>query len=112
MDDPDSEAQLPLAISVSFLNKNRLFSHRFAGRNLIVITSEQGATRVYDAQDDQFIHHGNNAKIVDNAGREWQVTEEALVLDSNSSDRRLRLPTQHAFWFGWYAQFPDTTLIQ
>ena len=112
LDDPDSDAQLPLAISVGFLRKNRLFSHRFAGRNLIVVTSEQGANRVYDAQGDQFVRHGSNTKIIDDTGREWQVTEEALILESNSDDRRPRLPTQHAFWFGWYAQFPDTTLIQ
>ena len=37
--------------------------------------------------------------------------EEALVLDDDPSDRRLRVPAPRAFWFGWYAQFPDTELI-
>lgn len=112
LDDLDSEAQLPLAISVNFLSNNRLFSHRFAGRNLIVVTSEKGASRVYDANDNRFVRRGSNKKIIDDTGRQWQVTEEALVLESNPNERRLRLPTQRAFWFGWYAQFPNTSLVQ
>ena len=35
-------------------------------------------------------------------------SEAGLELDSASDERLERLPAQRAFWFGWYAQFPDT----
>ena len=49
--------------------------------------------------------------VVDETDRVWRVTEAALALESDPSERRARLPAHRAFWFGWYAQFPDTELI-
>ena len=80
-------------------------------RNLVVLTSAQGASRVYDAEDVRWARQLDDALVVDELDRAWRITEEALVLDDDPSDRRLRVPAQRAFWFGWYAQFPDTELI-
>ena len=102
----------PLAIAAHFLSTNRVFHHTFAGRNLVVVTSEQGANRVYDAQDIRFARHVDAQRVTDEAGRSWRVTEEGLVMESDSKVLRVRVPAQRAFWFGWYAQFPDTELIK
>ena len=77
-----------------------------------MVTSEQGANRVYDAQDIRFARHGDAQRVSDEAGRSWRVTEEGLVMESDSKVLRVRVPAQRAFWFGWYAQFPDTELIK
>ena len=111
-DDPGSGRSLPLAITASFLAANRVFHHRFAGRNLVVVTSEAGANRVYDAGDTRFVRPAGASEVADDAGRIWRVSEEALVLASDAGVRRARLPAQRAFWFGWYAQFPSTELIR
>ena len=79
---------------------------------MVVVTSEQGANRVYDAQDVRFAQAVDADRVADDTGRPWRVTEDALVLDRDPSVRRVRVPAQRAFWFGWYAQFPDTALIQ
>jgi len=50
--------------------------------------------------------------VADGRGRKWRVTEEALVPDGHHEVPKPRLPAWRAFWFGWYAQFPDTTLIK
>ena len=100
-----------LAITARFLVRNRIFHHDFAERNLVVVTSEQGANRVYDAGDVRFVRHLDEARVADNAGRAWRITEAALILDDDVNVRRARVPAQRAFWFGWYAQFPDTALI-
>jgi len=50
--------------------------------------------------------------VANREGRSWRITEEALVLDNGPNAHRDRVPAQRAFWFGWYAQFPDTQLIQ
>ena len=102
----------PLAIAASFLQRNRVFHHTFAGRSLVVVTSQHGANRVYDARDVRFARHLPEARVVDQMGRAWHIREEALVLDDDPSIRRVRVPAQRAFWFGWHAQFPTTELIQ
>ena len=51
---PDPErpgGRLPLAVTARFLSRNRVYHRDFAGRNLVVVTSGQGANRVYDAGD-------------------------------------------------------------
>ena len=109
---PASERRLPLAITASFLAANRVFHHRFAGLNLVVVTSAAGANRVYDAGNTRFVEPAGADEVTDDAGLVWRVTEDALVLASDAGVRRARLPAQRAFWFGWYAQFPDTELIR
>ena len=102
----------PVAIAASFLQRNRVFHRTFAGRNLAVVTSAQGANRVYDAEDVRFVRHLDEQWVADQMGRAWRITEDALALDDDPSVRRVRVPAQRAFWFGWYAQFPGTELVQ
>ena len=111
-DDLNGEGQRrPLAIVASLLQKNRVFHHRHAGRNLVIVTSAGGGNRVYDCQDIRFVRHLDKDKILDEMGRAWTITEDALFLDGDPNVRHVRVPAQRAFWFGWYAQFPDTILI-
>ena len=113
LDDPSLVGRRrPLAIAASFLQRNRVFHRTFAGRNLAVVTSAHGANRVYDAQDVRFVRHLDEQRVVDQMGRAWRITEDALALDGDPSVRRVRVPAQRAFWFGWYAQFPDTELVE
>ena len=67
----------PLAISARLLAARRRFAYTHEGFALVVVTSAQGANRVYAA-----------------------------------GDGHQQLPAHRAFWFGWYAQFPATTLLQ
>ena len=52
------------------------------------------------------------AEIRDREGRVWTVTESGLTLEGDATTRRARVAAQRAFWFGWYAQFPETILIK
>ena len=110
--DPDRAGeQAALAVTARFLARNRLFHHDFAGRNLVVVTSDEGANRVYDAGEVRFARHVDGERVADEAGRAWRITEAGLVLDEDPGMQRARVPAHRAFWFGWYAQFPDTELI-
>ena len=100
-----------LAITARFLQRNRVFHHTFGERRLVVVTSEQGANRVYDAEEVRFTTHLDAERVADDVGRAWQVTEDALVVEDDASVRRDRVAAHRAFWFGWYAQFPQTALI-
>ena len=110
--DPERPGELsPLAVTARFLLRNRLYHRHFAGRNLVIVTSEQGANRVYDVGDIRFERHLDGERVADDAGRAWRITEDALVPEDDAGVRLARVPAQRAFWFGWYAQFPDTDLI-
>jgi len=50
--------------------------------------------------------------IVDTSGRRWRVSEDALIAEFDDVLRLPRVAAHRAFWFGWFAQFPDTRLIK
>ena len=110
---PDaSGTQRPLAIDVDLLRDNRVYQTEYAEHRLVVVTTRRGANRVFDAGDDRFTDARDDGRVVDAAGGIWRVTEDALVPENGAQQSRPRVAAQRAFWFGWYAQFPDTTLIK
>ncbi|MCP3978048.1 MAG: DUF3179 domain-containing protein [bacterium] len=103
-------AARPLAIAASFLARRPVLMHEHAGTRFVVLTSPKGAARVYDAGAVTFSRWGGSATVADISGVTWRVAEDALVADDG---RRLeRLPSHPAFWFGWYAQYPETELLK
>lgn len=107
------EAQ-PVAIEAEFLKRQPVYHFEAQGRRLVVVTTRQGANRVYllGGHEVAFPSRPHDGRtIADSAGRKWQVTEEALVAADDPSARLPRVPAQRAFWFGWHAQYPETVLI-
>ncbi len=102
---------LAVAITARFLRDRPLYQQLISEYNLVVVTSEGGANRVFNAADTQFVRKAEGAALVDSEGRRWQMDEAALVLENDSAIQLPRVPAQRAFWFGWHAQFPDTVLI-
>jgi hypothetical protein len=101
-----------LALAASFLKKRPLHALSFAGHELLVVTSRDGANRVYQADGTAFARRRTDDVLEDGRGRGWRVTEDALVREGAPTEARSRVPAHRAFWFGWYAQFPDTELVR
>ena len=101
----------PLALSVDLLEDHRVHMQEHVGRRFVVVTTAEGANRVYDAGATTFERVLDDSVVIDADGGRWQVTEEALVHTVASGRRALRVAAQRAFWFGWHAQFPDAPLI-
>mgnify|MGYP003525395933 FL=1 len=102
----------PVAIAADFLMRTPVFHFEAAGRRLLAVTSPKGANRVYalGGHDVVFQSRPATGDLVDTAGRRWRQSEEALT----AADGTLTLPrfvAQRAFWFGWYAQYPETALL-
>ena len=102
----------PLAIAAAFLEDNRLHLEEHAGHRLLVVTSPEGANRVYDPGSTRFERLVGDLGVLDAEGGRWRVTEEALVSTSDPARRAPRVAAQRAFWFGWYSQFPATRLVR
>jgi hypothetical protein len=100
-----------MALSVDFLERHPLHRLSFAGRDLVVVTSRNGANRVYETGGTRFTRVLDVGAVEDAAGGRWRVTEDALVHET-TREQRERVPARRAFWFGWYAQFPETELVK
>jgi hypothetical protein len=110
----EPEARMALAISSDFLEReaNRLHQRSFAGHELVVVTSDAGANRVYDAGSVRFVERlAQGDRLRDADGRRWSVTEAALIPEGGSAAPLPRVVARRAFWFGWFAQYPDTELV-
>jgi hypothetical protein len=108
---PGTDRTTPVAIDVRFLRAHPVYSFTIGQARYVAITSPSGANRVYQmAAVVPEQPHGSH--VVDGTGRRWRVTEDALIPETTASKSAPRVPAQRAFWFGWFAQFPDTILIK
>ena len=103
---------LPVAVAADFLKRSPVLHFEAAGRRFLALTTRQGANRVYALNQHQVAFESQPVAdvLLDTAGRNWMVREDAVAL----ADGSIALPryTAHrAFWFGWYAQYPDTILL-
>ncbi len=102
-----------LAFSASFLRQHRIHHEVAEQRSLVVLTSVNGANRVYEAGTVHISGWLDASTVRDTRGRQWRVTEEALQpVGANAAAPLPRIPAFRAFWFGWFAQFPETFLVK
>lgn len=104
------------AFSVSYLSTRRIHHETVEGRRLVVLTSPEGANRVYEAGDLTIRAWVDAQTVRDSVGRPWTVTEEALIPREPATaappSTHPRVTAFRAFWFGWHAQFPETGLVK
>ena len=104
--------RVPMALAVRFLEKNRLYPLEAGGRSLIVVTSPDGANRVYEAGRVRLARLLPKGQIEAEGGARFRLTEDALLPESPGTPALPRVPARRAFWFGWYAQYPETELVK
>jgi hypothetical protein len=107
----DGGERRPLAFAADYLRKERLVALRFAGRELLVVTTSDGANRVYEVGSQRFTRILPDGRLQDAEGRRYTMDEAGLRPEHGDRPVFSRLPARRAFWFGWYAQFPDTELL-
>jgi len=99
----------PLAISAKFLKKHPIHHDRLGEQDFVVLTDRSGANRVYETGGRKFARWDEDRLAIDASGVEWTLDEDQLV--SAEGEVLARLPGHRAFWFGWYAAYPQTRLV-
>lgn len=99
-----------LAISADFLRARRVYHDRLGRQEFVVLTDASGANRVYESGGVRFESWDGGNLARDHAGGSWKVEESALSGPGRHTLKRL--PAHRAFWFGWYAAYPDTRLVK
>ena len=107
---------VPKAYALRDLAANPVVNDTIAGAPVVVISSPfTGSARAYLRQGVEFVRVPQLTDIGDTVadveGRQWRITEEALVRTDDPTITLSRLPTHMAFWFGWYASYPNTLLF-
>jgi hypothetical protein len=101
-----------VAFSAAFLLKQRIHTISVEGRTLTVLTSPRGANRVYETAGVTIEAWIDDGHVRDSDGLRWRVSEDALIPAAAGASPLPRVAAFRAFWFGWYAQFPDTLLVK
>jgi hypothetical protein len=65
-----------------------------------------GEVRAFDRGDQEFAATDDPDIVMDSSGREWRVTEESLI--GPDGETAPRINGHLAYWFGWFAFFPNT----
>jgi hypothetical protein len=100
----------PLAIAAAFLAANRVYHDRVGDTAFVVLTDASGANRVYESDQPRIESWDGESNARDATGQVWRVGEDSLRGPGDAL--RKRLPAHRAFWFGWYAAYPETRLVK
>lgn len=86
-----------------------VINDRLGGEAIVVVAEPaSGTPRVYRRGRRTF-HRESAGGLRDELGRGWGESEGALDPPAGSGEAPLeRLPSHHAFWFGWFGFFPET----
>ncbi len=114
------------AYPIDILADERVVNDTLGGRSLVLVTEREidtlgfgrgvGAVlynsgaevRAFERGERRFYPGPEDGTVVDASGVEWEVTENALV--GPDGEQLERISGHLAFWFGWYAFFPETEL--
>jgi Protein of unknown function (DUF3179) len=111
---PQEVSDENLAIAADFLAAHPVY-HTSMGKphmvfNMVVLTDASGANRVYESKEINFVSWDKTKTALDSTGKAWKVEEAQMT--GPKGEILKRVPAHRAFWFGWYAAFPDTKLIK
>ncbi len=116
---------IPKAYPIERLVEERVVNDELAGQTVVLIAASEsivvdgislrtGAVRydsgaevrAYERGGHQFSPGETEATVLDENGRIWDITEEALL--GPEGEQLERLPGHLAYWFGWFAFYPQT----
>jgi hypothetical protein len=98
-----------LAISVEYLSDHPVHHDSLGPVSFVLFTDPSGASRAFETVGERFRRWDGEGTAWDEQDDRWSLSETMLT----GPDQRVlrRLPAHRAFWFGWYAQYPDTRLV-
>ena len=100
------------AIAEDFLAARPVHHLTVDDQDLVVLTTDGGANRVYAVDSYRFDSLETQNRVIDSDGRSWTLDEAWLTADFDEDLRLPRVSAHRAFWFGWFAQHPETVLIR
>jgi len=79
---------------------------------LIRVPGPHSEARAYEVGGNVEFRRLDDQRVKDGRDRTWRIAEHAFVCGDSSLPSLPRIPSHRAFWFGCFAQHPDTELIR
>lgn len=106
------------AYQISQLQKQRIIHDEIANKNVIILASGTSSdAHIYDNNLGIQLQLPEDASIkglpeivIDTQGNEWRVDRYNITNIKDASIYLPAIPSNIAFWFGWFAFHPDTEL--
>lgn len=102
----------------SVFDGTEVINDTVGGRNVVIFAAVAGAgIRAYDRGNLVFTisgpasASGQRVVLTDENGVAWRAEDDALVSLDGSARSLERLPSRDAYWFGWYAFYPHTSVF-
>jgi hypothetical protein len=106
------------AYPLDFLLRERVVNDAVGSEDVVLAADPStGSVRAYRRLG-HFFAEGPGGRLVEpSSGDLWKITEDGLVpLESRGQTNRPsplpRVPGHRAYWFGWFAFFPETALYE
>lgn len=101
-------AGTPKAYPLDRLYAEGVVNDSLGGVELVLVADgESGAVRAFERRGRAFAA-GADGALVDQTGGSWRVLEEGLAADGQPT--LPRVAGHVAYWFGWYAFYPQTEI--
>jgi hypothetical protein len=102
------------AYPLQILLRERVVSDAVGPTPVVLVADPgSGSVRAYARGDRLFTEGPSPAALVEPAtGETWTVREENLIHDAGRFPPLERLAGHRAYWFGWYAFFPETSVYE
>jgi hypothetical protein len=103
---------VPKAYPLDALLASDAVNDRVGGVPLVLVPDASGgAVRVFERGERSF-HLDAQGRLVDESGNVWQVAESQLLPGPGAAAEPLpRIPGHVAYWFGWFAFYPNTEVF-
>ena len=106
------------AYPIELLRQERIVHDRVGDTEIVVVASATSSdAHIYKNPDrlrfrlpEGQIDAAFPSVIVDDNGNDWQVRRDRLIRTDDPSVKLSAVPSNVAFWFGWYAFHRDTVL--
>ncbi len=112
------EAGRARAYPLDLLFQERVVNDAVGFEDLVLVADPaSGAVRAYRRNGRHFAEGPGGLLVEPATGALWEYREDGLVpqgpgLEAAASRKLPRLRGHRAYWFGWYAFFPETTLYE
>ena len=101
------------AYPLEVLHQARVVNDLVGDQPVVLLADpKSGAVRAFDRPSAGLSFGWDSGRLVDDQGRNWQVSDQQLVPSGFEGEALGRRPGHFAYWFGWYAFFPRTEVYQ
>jgi hypothetical protein len=102
------------AYPLELLMAERVVNDAVGNLDVVLVSSpDSGSVRAFERGGRELVEGPSDQVLLDvRSGETFEVREHALVPAGKDGLPLRRIPGHRAYWFGWFAFFPDTTLYE